>query len=72
MTERDENKFIMHPVEKEGEHKGERLILINDFYKEGIESISLGDLIDFLKEHNIDPKRVPVKKFITFIKPAID
>ncbi len=72
MARNKDKKFVIYAAKRYGRHKGERFMLINDFYEGGTENITVEDLINFLKEHDIDPKRVPLRNFMAYVKPATD
>ena len=59
------DKFYMHAPPKKGREKGKSLIGINHNYVGGVDAITLQDLLDFLKEHDIDPVRVNLPSHYT-------
>jgi hypothetical protein len=52
------DKFFYYKPSTKGWRKGKGLIGLNLKYEGNIEDLNFQDLIDFLKEKNIDPKKV--------------
>lgn len=63
------DKFFIHPARKRGYYKNKRLLGINHLYKGDRESITVQDLLDFLKEQRLDVSTVMIPS--TFITIAI-
>jgi len=61
-------KFFLRAAKKSGFSKGRILIGVNSRYVEGVDSISLQDLIDFVAKNEINPSDVAIGKFITYAK----
>ena len=72
MKRKDIPFFICAP-DKQGEEKGTQLLGINHFSKRDTSDLTLGDLINFLKQHGItvDTVRLP-KVFMTRTLLTID
>ena len=54
------DKFFIYTAEKSGNFKNKMLLGVNHFYEGDVENINLQDLLDFIKEKNIDPSRVHI------------
>jgi hypothetical protein len=59
------SKFFLYAPFRSGWRKGERLLGVNYLYEGGTENLNLQDLIDFLKEENIDPSVVRLNSSFT-------
>jgi hypothetical protein len=69
MSRRKSEKFFVYAAKKSGIYKGKRLLGVNHSYEGGLDSSTLQDLIDFLKEKRIDPSTVEIPNgFITVAK----
>lgn len=53
-----DNKFYIYAPGKSGYYKGKRLMGVNYAYAGGIENLTVQDLIDFLKEKDVNPANV--------------
>jgi hypothetical protein len=63
------SKFFLYVPAKSGWRKGEKLLGVNHSYEGGTENLSLQDLIDFLKEKNINASDVKLNSgFMTTAK----
>lgn len=62
---RKKDKFFIYAPVRRGRHKGTRLLGVNLQYEGGVENLCVQDLIDFLKEKEINPSKVPLGPFIT-------
>ena len=62
-------KFFIYAAKKSGRNKGKRLLGVNHLYEGGTDSLTLQDLVDFLKEKDIDLSTVKLpESFITVAK----
>jgi hypothetical protein len=62
------DKFFIYAAKKYGHFKGKRLLGIKHTYKEGSENLTLQDLLDFLKDKDIEPSTVEFPdNFITTV-----
>lgn len=59
------DKFHIVGVKKKGKDKGKGFLCLNFGYEGGVENITLLDLNDYLKEHTINPKDVPLHNLST-------
>lgn len=58
MSRRKTDKFFIHAARKSGKSKGKRLLGVNHSYGGGTENVTFQDLVEFLKEKNIDPSTI--------------
>jgi hypothetical protein len=54
------DKFFFYSPKKSGYSRGKMLVGVNHRYEGGTDNLNLQDLIDFLKENEIDPSNVKV------------
>lgn len=60
-------KFFIYAAKKSGDYKGKRLLGVNHFYEGGTENITLRDLVEFLKEKNIELSTVVLPAAFTAV-----
>jgi hypothetical protein len=69
MTTKKTEKFFIYAAKKSGNYKNKRLLGVNHSYEGGTENLTFQDLVDFLKEKNIDLSTVALQSsFITVAK----
>jgi len=64
-------KFLIHGnfLDARGFLKGKRMLEVNPKYTGGVDSITLDDLLNFLKEKKINPSQVIILKgLMTYVK----
>lgn len=54
------DKFFFYTAKKTGFFKNKRLIGVNHLQEGGSDNLNLQDLIDFVKENDIDPSKVKI------------
>lgn len=64
------DKFFMYNARKKGYWKNKILIGVNHLYEGGTNNLSLQDLIDFLKEKNIETSSVPLNSSFSVTVPV--
>lgn len=63
------DKFKILNPQRSGPWKNRAFLAVNCLYNGGTENISIQDLIDYLKEKDIDPSSVKVdKSFRTYVQ----
>ena len=63
------DKFFIYAAGRSGYYKGKRLMGVNHLYEGGTENLTLQDLIEFLREKNINPSTVVIpSSFMTVAK----
>ncbi len=61
-TRNKTDKFFLYSAPKKGRDKGKALLVTNHVYNGDRSKLNLKDLIEFLKEKNIDPTTVALDK----------
>ena len=64
------DKFFFYTAKKSGFHKNKKLIGVNHFHEESGNNLNLQDLINFVKENDIDPSKVKIHS--SFTSYAVD
>jgi len=69
MARSKSSKFFLYAAKKSGYYKGKRLLGINHAYEGGVDSLTVKDLVDFLKDEKIELSNVALPGgFITTAK----
>ena len=69
MRAKKSDKFFVYAPKKSGFWKDKRLLGINSSYEGGTDTITIQDLVDFLKEKGIDPAKIVLPRgFVIYAK----